>query len=133
VPHDIIDNRNHILIDHIRRILPGSEGAKFAVGYFLLSGLEAVSDVLESVAELRLLIGNTSNRQTIEQIAEGYRRLAQVEKAAEELTMPRRVDEARMAEASRSHSAASSSCGAGCAAGATPMRRLAAAHPKQHD
>ena len=39
VPHDIIDNRHEKLIDHIQRILPGSQAAKFAVGYFFLSGL----------------------------------------------------------------------------------------------
>mgnify|MGYP002682309742 CR=1 FL=1 len=66
-------------------MLPGSRSACFAVGYFFLSGLEAVADQLENVHELRLLIGNTSNRETIEQIAEGYRRLEQVRDAAEAL------------------------------------------------
>ena len=64
--HDIIDNRDQKLIDHIRRILPGSQAAKFAVGYFFLSGLEAVADALANVQELRLLIGDTTSRQTIE-------------------------------------------------------------------
>jgi hypothetical protein len=68
--HDIIDNRDEKLIDHIRQILPGSQSARFAVGYFFLSGLEAVADQLANVRELRLLIGNTSSRETIEQIAE---------------------------------------------------------------
>ena len=63
MPHDIIDNREQLLVDHIRRILPGSQAAKFAVGYFFLSGLEAVADVLENVAELRLFLGNASNWQ----------------------------------------------------------------------
>lgn len=102
MPHDIIDNRNEKLVDHIRRILPGSQAAKFAVGYFFLSGLEAVSDVLENVQELRLLIGNTSNRETIEQIAEGYRRLEQVEDAAEEMAYPGR---AQMNEGARATAA----------------------------
>ena len=88
MPHDIIDNRSRTLIDHIRVELPGAQAAKFAVGYFFLSGLEAVADVLDNVAELRLLIGNTSSRQTIEQIAEGYRRLEQVADSAEALAFP---------------------------------------------
>ncbi len=67
--HEIIDNRDQRLVDHIRQILPGSQAALFAVGYFFLSGLEAVADVLQNVTDLRLLIGNTSSRQTIEQIA----------------------------------------------------------------
>jgi hypothetical protein len=90
--HDIIDNRHEPLIDNVRRILPGSQSAEFAVGYFFLSGLETVADQLANVRELRLLIGNTSNRETIEQIAEGYRRLEQVQNAAEALAYPKRTD-----------------------------------------
>jgi superfamily II DNA or RNA helicase len=92
MPHDIIDNRSERLIDHIRQILPGSAACKFAVGYFFLSGLEAISDQLDNVRKLRLLIGNTSNRETIEQIAEGYRRLEQVRDAAEAVAYPKRAD-----------------------------------------
>jgi hypothetical protein len=83
MPHDIIDNRTERLVDHIRRILPGSRSAKFAVGYFFLSGLEAVAGQLANTEELRLLIGNTSSRKTIEQIAEGYRRLERGQPAAD--------------------------------------------------
>ncbi len=91
MPHDIIDNRAVRLVDKIKEILPGSQSAKFAVGYFFLSGLEAVADQLENVRELRLLIGNTSSRETIEQIAEGYRRLEQIQNAAETLQYPGRA------------------------------------------
>ena len=91
--HDIIDNRAESLVDVIRRILPGSQSAKFAVGYFFLSGLESVSDTLQNVGELRLLIGNTTNRETIEQIAEGYRRLEQIQDAAETQAYPKRVEQ----------------------------------------
>lgn len=83
--HDIIDNREQKLVDHMRAILPSSERARFAVGYFFLSGLEALGDSLRDMKELRLLIGNTSNRRTIEQIAEGYRRLGQAETEAQKL------------------------------------------------
>jgi len=58
--HDIIDNRNERLIDHINRILPSVERAKFAVGYFFLSGLEPIQKNLQGVSELKLLIGNTT-------------------------------------------------------------------------
>jgi len=95
--HDIIDNRSEKLVDHIRRILPGSQAAKFAVGYFFLSGLETVADVLENVADLRLLIGNTTSRETIEQIAEGYRRLEPVAEAVEESRYPKRMEMERRA------------------------------------
>lgn len=73
--HDIIDNRNEKLVDHINRILASTAAARFAVGYFFLSGLESLAERLAGVKELRLLIGNTTNRETLEQLAEGYRRL----------------------------------------------------------
>ena len=44
MPRDIIDNRHERLLDHIQAILPSTKSAKFAVGYFCLSGLEAVAD-----------------------------------------------------------------------------------------
>ena len=99
MPHDIIDNQQESLVDAIRRVLPGCAAAKFAVGYFFLSGLEAIADQLAHVHELRLLIGNVSNRETIEQIAEGYRRLEQVQAAAEALSYPKRAAMAAAAAA----------------------------------
>lgn len=83
MPHDIIDNRDQKLVDHINRILRSTESARFAVGYFFLSGLEAIQKNLGDVGSLRLLIGNTSNRETIEQITEGLRRLDLVEAGEE--------------------------------------------------
>ena len=41
--HDIIDNRKEILVDHTNRILSSTEAARFAVGYFFLSGLTSVA------------------------------------------------------------------------------------------
>jgi HKD family nuclease len=67
--HDIVDNRNEKLIDHINKILDSTEVAKFAVGYFFVSGLTAIKDHLKDIKEIRLLIGNTTNRETLEQIA----------------------------------------------------------------
>src|SRR5712691_12358265 len=95
--HDIIDNRNEKLVDHINRILASTEAARFAVGYFFLSGLESIAERLDGVKELRLLIGNTTNRETLEQLAEGYRRLELVQDAVEAQTYPKRTEAARMA------------------------------------
>src|SRR5437879_4422482 len=81
--HDIIDNQEKRLADHINQILGSTESAKFAVGYFFLSGFEAVQANLKGVSKVRLLIGNTSNRETLEQIAEGYQRLDLVAAAEE--------------------------------------------------
>jgi len=44
-----IDNRTAKLIDHIRRILPGSQTTRFAVGYFFLFGLQRLD---HSIAQL---------------------------------------------------------------------------------
>ena len=95
--HDIIDNRRQKLVDHIQKILGTTESARFAVGYFFLSGLEAIAKPLSGVKEVRLLIGNTTNRETLEQIAEGYRRLDLLAEAAEEQAYPKRTEKQRMA------------------------------------
>lgn len=94
--HDIIDNRNEILVDHINRILCSTESARFAVGYFFLSGLTSIAEKLGGVKELCLLIGNTTNRETLEQIAEGYRRLELVADTVETERYPKRTETKRM-------------------------------------
>ena len=95
--HDIIDNRREILVDHINRILSSTEAARFAVGYFFLSGFTSIAEKLKGVKELRLLIGNTTNQETLEQLAEGYRRLELVKDAAEAQAYPKRAKEKQMA------------------------------------
>ncbi|MBW1987118.1 MAG: helicase, partial [Deltaproteobacteria bacterium] len=95
--HDIIDNRQEKLVDHINRILDSTESAAFAVGYFFLSGLQSIAARLTGIKELRLLIGNTTNRETLEQISEGYKRLELVERAAEEMRFVKRTEVKRMA------------------------------------
>src|SRR6266852_5682732 len=96
--HDIIDNRKQKLVDHINRILSSTEAARFAVGYFFLSGLESIAKSLARVKELKLLIGNTTNRETLEQLAEGYRRLELVSEKVEEQVYPKRGTMKRMAD-----------------------------------
>src|SRR6266699_925489 len=71
--HDIIDNRHEKLVDHINRMLDSTEFARFAVGYFFLSGLESIAGRLDSVKELRLLIGSTTNRKTLVRMIEEKR------------------------------------------------------------
>lgn len=70
--HDIIDNRERKLAASVKPLLAESERAKFAVGYFFISGFKLVAEELEKLAELRLLIGNVSDSQTIEQLAETH-------------------------------------------------------------
>ena len=68
--HDIIDNRAEKLADHINRILTSSESARFAMGYFFLSGFESIAQHLGGIKEPQLLIGNTTNRARLERLAE---------------------------------------------------------------
>jgi len=89
--HDIIDNRNEKLVEHIEVILSSSERIKFAVGYLFLSGLKPIRKELEKLKEIRLLIGNTTNRQTIETLAAGYKRLELLEDAVEDWRYPKRT------------------------------------------
>ena len=105
--HDIIDNHNEKLVNHINRILASTESARFAVGYFFLSGLESIAGRLNGVKELRLLIGNTTNHETLEQLAEGYQRLELVREVAEAQTYPKRAEAKRMAEATAANIRAS--------------------------
>ncbi|NUM53213.1 MAG: helicase [Candidatus Hydrogenedentes bacterium] len=93
--HDIIDNRKEKLVENILAILPQSEKARFAVGYLFLSGLEAIGHSLGSLTELKLLVGNTSSRETIELLAEGYRRLDMVEDCLEAQRYPKRSEQRR--------------------------------------
>ena len=95
--HDIIDNRKEILVDHINRILSSTEAARFAVGYFFLSGFTSIAAKLKDVKELRLLIGNTTNQETLEQMAEGRKRLELIKDKVEAEAYPKRADVKRMA------------------------------------
>ena len=96
--HDIIDNRTEKLIDHLNQILGTSERARFAVGYLFLSGLTSVAKRLLNLNELRLLIGNTTNKETVELLAEGYKRLDLAAEEIEKQVYPKRAEAGKMAE-----------------------------------
>lgn len=82
---DIIDNRNRFLKDEINACLKGTEEAKFAVGYLFLSGFNEIVTNIAHLDGLKLIIGSTSNSQTLEEIAEGMTRREELEEAAERL------------------------------------------------
>jgi len=44
MPHDIIDNRTRELAPEINNFLADSVRAHFAVGYFFLSGFQAIAE-----------------------------------------------------------------------------------------
>lgn len=73
--HDIIDNQEEKLTDHVGRMLSNAERAKFAVGYFFLSGFRAIADRLAELEELRLLIGSTTNLETLDELVRGQKAL----------------------------------------------------------
>lgn len=96
--HDIIDNRNTKLVDSINTMLGQTELARFAVGYFFVSGLESISKALgPHVKELKLLIGNTTNSRTLEQMAEGHRRLELVNEELAEHNFRKKADQQAIA------------------------------------
>jgi len=96
--HDIIDNRSEKLVDHLSQMLGSSERARFAVGYLFLSGLTSVAKRLLTLKELRLLIGNTTNRETVEMLAEGYRRLDLAAEEVEKQVYPKRTEAGKMVQ-----------------------------------
>ena len=87
MPHDIIDNRNEKLAEHINVILDSTEKSEIRGGLLFPVRIPKYRKrAAGHVKELRLLIGNTTNRETLEQLAEGYRRLEQVADVAEAQT-----------------------------------------------
>ncbi len=51
-----------------------------------------------NLKELRLLIGNTTNRETVEMLAEGYRRLDLAAEEVERQAYPKRTEAGKMAQ-----------------------------------
>ena len=96
MPSAIIDNRNRLLVDEINSQLTHAVKAKIAVGYFFLSGLKAIQEKLDAkdengeyiINEIRLLIGNTTNRQTVEELARSYRLVDRIQERLEKLKRP---------------------------------------------
>lgn len=70
---NVIDNKKVILKDELLKILPKTENASIAVGYFFISGLSAIIKPLKGVDKIRLLISNTTDKTTSEALIEGFR------------------------------------------------------------
>lgn len=75
---NVIDNRNVILKDELLKILPKTEQASIAVGYFFISGLSAIIESLQGVDRVRLLISNTTDKETAESLIDGFHSIDQV-------------------------------------------------------
>lgn len=75
---NVIDNRKVILMDELVRILPKTEKASIAVGYFFISGIAAIIGPLKGVDKVRLLISNTTDKTTAEALIEGFHNIKKV-------------------------------------------------------
>ncbi len=90
---NIIDNKKdeekRQLLYNVKIALKGSVGAKFAIGYFFISGFKGIQKELsnENFRKLRLLIGNTSDGKTIEQLVEGYNNLERVKTVQKQMEL----------------------------------------------
>jgi len=95
---DIIDNRNVFLKDRVNAFLSASEEAKFAVGYFFLSGFNEIIKNVADLKEVKIILGTTSNIQTVEEIAEGISQKEQMEEIFEERRYQKRTDKEEIAK-----------------------------------
>ena len=58
------------LLDRLKEMLGSSARADFAVGYFFISGFEAIADDLARLSKVRILVGRT-DRQVLDEVALG--------------------------------------------------------------
>lgn len=72
---DLIDNKNFLLKDAISSLLKKSRLSKMAVAYFHLTGFNHIKENLNKIKNLKLLIGNTTDQETLDELAEGFIRL----------------------------------------------------------
>lgn len=72
---DIIDNDSFPLKDAVNILLKKSNLSKMAVAFFHLSGFNSIKQNLNKVKSLKLLIGNSTDQETVDELAEGFIRL----------------------------------------------------------
>lgn len=76
---NVIDNKKVILKEELLKILPKTENASIAVGYFFISGLSAIIKPLKEVDKVRLLISNTTDKTTAEALIEGFHSIHEID------------------------------------------------------
>ena len=70
---EIIDNHSEQnFCDILNYCLESAQLSKMAVGYFYMSGFNAIKDNLKSVQKLKLLINNELDRHTFDEIQKGF-------------------------------------------------------------
>lgn len=75
---NVIDNKKVILKDEPLKILPKTENASIAVGYFFISGLSVIIQSLKDIDKVRLLISNTTDKTTTEALIEGFHTIQEI-------------------------------------------------------
>ncbi len=100
VPKIITNQENNKLVDAINNILENNDitFSRMAVGYFYLSGFDNIKDNLKRVKGLKLLIGNLTNRKTIEEIALGFSDLTSIKNAIRDLTLINKFQQDKLAD-----------------------------------
>ncbi len=83
--NNVIDNKEVILKDELLKILPKTEKASIAVGYFFISGLSIIIQSLKDVDKVRLLISNTTDKTTAEALIEGFHSIKEVCSSVEKI------------------------------------------------
>ncbi|WP_418510390.1 helicase-related protein [Corallibacter sp.] len=69
----IIDNKkDNLLVTKVNTYLDKTVFSSMAVGYFYLSGFEAIREKLHKVQHLKLVIGSRTNTETVEEMVKGH-------------------------------------------------------------
>ena len=82
---NVIDNKEIILKDELLKILPKTEIANIAVGYFFISGFSTICSSLKNVGKIRLLISNSTDKNTSEALIEGFHSIKEVRSKINEI------------------------------------------------
>lgn len=82
--HKIIDNstEKNSLLNRLKSYIPTSKSLKIATGYFFIKGFNQLIEDLNKLDNIDIIIGSSSNKETIEEIVLGYKYL---DDAAEEI------------------------------------------------
>lgn len=77
----IIDNKkDNLLVTKVNQYLDKTVFSSMAVGYFYLSGFEAIREKLHKVKNLKLLIGSRTDTATIEELVKGHNSVDYIER-----------------------------------------------------
>ena len=85
------------LLTRLREMLDSSARADIAVGYFFMSGFEAVADSLSRLGKVRILVGRT-DRQILEEVAVGLQQAPALQARIDRDSIVRRSDRDELAQ-----------------------------------